>query len=106
MDSWAGIATLEWWANRSTCLGTFGARATIRVTAADWMSAAVLDPPLSDDDREVFGLLMDLDPVFTLRFEEGSTLLVNVVDGHEEGLALTAYEAEAGQRVGSRQVWQ
>ncbi len=95
MDSWEGTATLAWWANESTCLGTFGARVSVRVTGTDWASDVVLDPPLSEDDREVFGFLMDLDPVFTLRFDERSTLLVNVVSGDNECLALTVFEAEA-----------
>ncbi|MET9604139.1 hypothetical protein ABZZ17_03625 [Streptomyces sp. NPDC006512] len=95
MDVWEGTAVLEWWANRSTCLGAFGLR--IRVSASDalWACDAVLDPPLSEDDQEVFDFLMDLDPVFTLRFDEASSLTVHVVAGEDAALALTAYEPEA-----------
>ncbi|MYX37478.1 MULTISPECIES: hypothetical protein [unclassified Streptomyces] len=105
MDSWEGSATLEWWANPSTCLGAFGVRVSVRVTGAEWTSDAVIDPPLTEDDQELFGFLMDLDPVFTLRFDARGTLMVNVVAGDGTGLILTAYEAKAAQPLGSRQVW-
>ncbi|WAL70492.1 hypothetical protein OU787_02650 [Kitasatospora sp. YST-16] len=50
----------------------------IRVANGNWACDAMLDPEcLSDDHREVFERLMDLDPVFTLRFHEGSEILVN-----------------------------
>ncbi|MBV8933049.1 MAG: hypothetical protein JOZ47_16340 [Kutzneria sp.] len=89
MESYQGLATLEWWANRSTCLGRFD----IRATGSDWTCHAKLDVPPPENNREVFDFLMELDPVFVLRFYEESTLLVNVVRTAESGrLALTAYE--------------
>jgi hypothetical protein len=107
MDGYEGPAMLEWWANRSTCLGALGVRVTVRVTGNDWTCDAVFDPPLSAEDREGFDFLMELDPLFTLRFDEGSTLLVDVVAaGDERRLALTAYRAETAESAGSRRVQQ
>ncbi|SEK55920.1 hypothetical protein [Streptacidiphilus jiangxiensis] len=94
MGSYQGGATLEWWANRSTCLGEFDVLVSVRVADGNWACDAELGPGcLPDEHREVFDLLMDLDPIFTLRFDEGSEILVNVLRaGDGEHLALTAYE--------------
>jgi hypothetical protein len=97
MDCYEGPATLEWWANRPTCLGRLGVRVAVRVTGNDWTCEAILEPSLSEDDRESFGFLMKLDPLFTLRFDEESTLLVDVAAGDDGRLALSAYGAEAGE---------
>ncbi|MFJ8212156.1 hypothetical protein [Streptomyces sp. NPDC096033] len=93
MDSYQGAATLEWWASKSTCLGAFDVQVSVSVADDDWVCDATLGPErLSDDHREVFDLLMDLDPVFTLRFDETNEILVNVVRvADSEHLALTAY---------------
>ncbi|MFF2846606.1 hypothetical protein ACFVT5_09760 [Streptomyces sp. NPDC058001] len=107
MDSYEGTATLEWWANRSTCLGRLGVRVAVRVTGDDWTCDANLAPALSAEDRERFDFLMRLDPVFTLRFDDGSTLLVNAVAAVDDGrLVLTAYQAEAPDSAASRRVRQ
>ena len=104
MDSYEGTARLEWWANRSTCWGRLGVRVTVRVTGNDWTCDAILEPPLSAEDRENFDVLMKLDPLFTLRFDEGNILLVNVVAAGEDGqLVLTADETEAAEPAGSGQ---
>jgi hypothetical protein len=96
---------LEWRANRSTCLGRLGVRVTVRVTGNDWTCDAILDPPLSAEDQEGFDLLMELDPLFTLCFDEGSTFQVNVVAAGDDGrLILTACQAEAAESAGSRHV--
>ncbi|MDI2125653.1 hypothetical protein [Yinghuangia seranimata] len=94
MDSYRGPATLEWWADGSACLGEFDVQVAIRVAGGDWACDASLGPErLPDDHREVFDLLTVLDPVFTLRFDERSEILVNVLRAqHGEHLALTAYE--------------
>lgn len=65
----------------------------VRVAGDDWACDTWLGPErLPDDHREVFVLLAELDPVFTLRFDEGGEILVNVSVGDGECLALTAYE--------------
>ncbi|MEZ0091781.1 hypothetical protein [Streptacidiphilus sp. EB129] len=94
MDSYQGAATLEWWADGSTCLGEFDVQVSVCVADGNWACEAELGPErLSDGHREVFDLLMDLDPVFTLRFDEGTEILVNVLRaGDGQRLALTVYE--------------
>ncbi|MEU4097038.1 hypothetical protein [Streptomyces sp. NPDC026673] len=94
MDGYEGAATLEWWANGSTCLGRIGVRVEIGVVGSAWTCEARFDGPLSADEREAFGFLMDLDPVVTLRFDEGSALLADVVEADPAGcLVLTAHES-------------
>ncbi|MFD5149290.1 hypothetical protein [Streptomyces sp. NPDC058401] len=95
MDTYQGCARLEWWANRSMSLGGFDVRVTARATGSDWTCEAILEGPLSADDQEVFDFLMQADPVFTLHFDEGSEILVNVamaMAGDGGRLALTVYE--------------
>ncbi|MGW3247513.1 hypothetical protein [Streptomyces sp. NPDC001070] len=78
-------------------------RVTVRVTGNDWTCDAIFDPPLSSEDREGFAFLVALDPLFILRFDEGSTLLVDAVAaGDGRRLVLTAYQAEAAESAGSR----
>ncbi|MGX1914132.1 hypothetical protein ACWIID_35645 [Streptomyces phaeochromogenes] len=105
MDSYEGTATLEWWANRSTCLGRLHVRVAVRAAGDDWTCEATLEPPLAAEDRESFDFLMQLDPHFTLRFDDASALLVNVVEAGVEGrLSLTAAEADTAEPTGTRHV--
>lgn len=107
MDSYEGTATLEWWANRSTSLGRVGVRVAVRAVGEDWTCEATFEPPLIEQDRESFDFLMKLDPLFALRFDEESMLLVNVVAAEDDGrLVLSAYQAEAAESASSRQVQQ
>lgn len=107
MDSYEGTATLEWWANRSTCLGRFGVRVVVRITGNDWTCDAISEPPLSAEDQESFDFLMELDPLFTLHLDEESMPLVKVVAAGADGrLFLTAYQAGSQEPSGSRQVQQ
>ncbi|MEU4095933.1 hypothetical protein [Streptomyces sp. NPDC026673] len=94
MDSYQGAATLEWWANEWMCLGEFDVQVADCVAEGNWDCDAELGPErLSDDHREVFDLLMNLDPVFTLRFDEGSEIVVDVSRaGDGQRLALTVHE--------------
>ncbi|MFF7678475.1 hypothetical protein [Actinacidiphila glaucinigra] len=104
MDSYVGAATLEWWANRSTRLGWFDVRVEVGVTDSVWNCSATLADPLHGDRKEVFDFLMALDPVFTLRFDARSSLLVDVAPaGNGARLVLTAYEAE--ESAGSGLLW-
>ncbi|WP_328493058.1 hypothetical protein OHS59_10165 [Streptomyces sp. NBC_00414] len=100
MDSYEGIATLEWWANRSTCLRRAGVRVEVRVVGGDWTCDAILDPPLPPEDRESFAFLIQLDPFFTPRFDEESALPVRVVAAGEDGrLVLTGARADTASAV-------
>ncbi|MFC4516357.1 hypothetical protein [Streptomyces ehimensis] len=93
MDTYEGLARLEWWVNRSTSLGGFDVHVTARATSSGWTCDAVFPGPLPEDHREAFDLLMQADPIFTLHFDEGSEILVHVASVRDGGhLALTAYE--------------
>ncbi|MEU9131512.1 hypothetical protein AB0D08_25965 [Kitasatospora sp. NPDC048540] len=90
MDTYHGTGTLEWWANRSTCLGGYEVDLDIRVDEGGWTCAAALPAALTEDEREGFAFLMALDPVFTLRLEDGSSILVDVeADGDARRLGLS-----------------
>ncbi|MGW1411251.1 hypothetical protein [Streptomyces sp. NPDC002403] len=105
MDSYEGTATLEWWANRSTCLSRLGVRVAVRFAGNRWTCDASLAPLPSVEHWESFILLMQVDPHFTLCFDEESTLLVRVVEAEVEGqLVLTAAQADTVERAGSRKV--
>ncbi|MEU1784173.1 hypothetical protein ABZ545_32560 [Streptomyces abikoensis] len=93
MDTHEGLARLEWWVNHSTSLGGFDVRVMACATSGSWTYDAVLDGPLPEEHQEVFDLLMQADPVFTLHFDEGSEIVVHVASvGDGSRLALTAYE--------------
>ncbi|WP_435131484.1 hypothetical protein [Actinacidiphila sp. bgisy144] len=104
-DHHEGTATIEWWANSSTCLARLGVYVTIRA-AHEWTCEARFTPALSPEDQEGFDFLMELDPLFTLRFDEGGTLLVDVVAVPDDSgrLSLTAHEPANDRPAGSRRV--
>ncbi|MFH8624087.1 hypothetical protein ACH4A8_19665 [Streptomyces vietnamensis] len=105
MDSYEGTATLEWWADRSTCLGRLRGRIAVCTAGDNWTCEATLESPLAAEDREGFDFLMQLDPHFTLRFDDASTLLVNVGEAGVEGrLILTAAETDTAEPTGTRHV--
>ncbi|MFB9388623.1 hypothetical protein ACFPM3_05050 [Streptomyces coeruleoprunus] len=71
----AGTASLEWWANHSTCLGLFPVRV---VECGAGIRDAYPSPALGDEEAEGLRFLVDLSPHFTLRFDDGSTIEVEV----------------------------
>ena len=94
MDSYDSTATLEWWANPATCLGSFRVTLTVSVVSGDWKGVAMLDSPRPEADGEGFEFLMRLDPVFTLSFPDDSTTLVNVIaEGASGCLILSAFDS-------------
>jgi hypothetical protein len=92
MDHYEGPARLEWWANRSTCLGSAEVALSVSVDANAWHASAIFARPLSGEDREGWSFLMDLDPYFTLRLleDDDSTIDVWVVDESDGQLTLAA----------------
>lgn len=105
MDTYEGTATLEWWANRSTCLGRLRVSVAVCAAGVSWTCEATLESPLAAEDREGFDFLMQLDPHFTLRFDDASTLLVNVVEAEVEGrLSLTTAGTNTAEPTGIRRV--
>ncbi|MGW6209823.1 hypothetical protein ACWF9B_40035 [Streptomyces sp. NPDC055089] len=99
MDSYEGRATLEWWANPSTCLSSLPVRVAARSVGRNWACEATPEPPLTAEDRESFRFLRQCDPHFTLGLHHhASVLLVNVVETGAEGrLILTAAETDAAE---------
>lgn len=76
MDRNEGSAHLAWWANRSTCLAQIPVRVTAAPDGDGWN--AVVSPPLEHDAHEALQLLLDSDPVFTLRTADGFVTTVTV----------------------------
>ncbi|WP_254645001.1 hypothetical protein [Streptomyces sp. BV286] len=67
------------------------------------MSEATFESTLAAEHRESLDFLMQLDPHFTLRFDDASTLLVKVVETGVGGrLIFTAAEADAAEPTGTR----
>jgi len=77
MDRFEGRCWLDWWANSSTLLGSAEVAAVITASDGGWEAHARLASD-TDEERNAFAFLCDLDPVFTLRFEDGSTVPVTV----------------------------
>lgn len=99
MDRFEGRCWLDWWANTTTLMETFDVAVTITENGAGWDAQGDL---ISRDDavREGFAFLCDLDPVFELRFEDGSTVGVNVEPtGAPTRFALTEYTGPGWRRV-------
>ncbi|MFG3114181.1 hypothetical protein ACGF4C_07275 [Streptomyces sp. NPDC048197] len=69
MDRYEGRAQLAWWANRSTCLAQFPVRVAAAPDGDGW--TAVVSPPLEHDAHEALQLLLESDPVCTLRTSDG-----------------------------------
>jgi hypothetical protein len=75
----------------------------VAAAGSDWTAQGRLIIE-DDDDRDGFVFLCELDPVFTLRFDDGSTVLVTVHDMQERGrrFRLTEYggpEWSVGHRI-------
>jgi hypothetical protein len=73
MDRFEGRCWLDWWANTSTNFGGIEVSVVITPTKTGWDAHGQL---ISDDERETLAFLGDVDPVFTLRFQDGSTTQV------------------------------
>lgn len=76
MDHFEGRCWLDWWVNSSTA---FSVEMDVVITASDtgWQAHGHLTSD-TDEERDGFVLLCELDPVFTLRFQDGSTIDVTV----------------------------
>ncbi|MGC4792264.1 hypothetical protein ACLQ22_31150 [Micromonospora sp. DT178] len=77
MDRFEGRCWLDWWANSSTLFDSVEVTAVITASDAGWEAYGRLVND-SNEDRDDFAFLCDLDPVFTLRFEDASTIDVTV----------------------------
>lgn len=91
MDRFEGRCHLDWWANPITCLASVEITLAVAVTDMGWTAEGRLTSD-NDDGRAGFALLLDLDPVFTLRFDDESTIDVTVHPGAEgDRFTLTEY---------------
>lgn len=97
MDRFEGRCWLDWWANSTLNLGGSEVQVVITPTGTGWDAHGQLIHD-EDDEREGFAFLCDLDPVFTLRFHDDSTVPVTVTptDDHRR-FTLTEYTGPAGR---------
>lgn len=96
------LVKLEWWANRSTCLGSFAAHIEIHERVSDLSATGRLAVEALNDPNTLKGwcLLCSIDPVFRLVFEDGSDFEVQVDPGAETGaFELTEYTAGPTRKV-------
>jgi hypothetical protein len=95
MDGFQGPCWLDWWANSVTLLASVEVTVVIAPTPGGWDAHGHLISD-SDEDRDGFAFLCQLDPVFLLRFEDGSTVSVTVDLVDETGrFTLTEYTGPA-----------
>ncbi|WBB71992.1 hypothetical protein O7602_19900 [Micromonospora sp. WMMD1128] len=94
MDHFEGRCWLAWWANSSTLLDCVEVAVVVAAVTGGWDADGSLVSE-SDEDREAFASLCEIDPVFTLRFEDESAVAVTVhpTDGHRR-FGLTEYTGE------------
>jgi hypothetical protein len=96
MDRFEGRCHLDWWANPITCLASVEITLAIAVTDMGWTAEGRLASD-NRDEREDFALLLDMDPVFTLRFADESTNEVTVHPGLKgDRFTLTEYTGSEG----------
>lgn len=92
MDMWADPARLEWWVNRSTCIGPVEIELTVTAGDAGWEAAGSYAASVSSEEREAASLLMPVLPYPTLVLagEDDAWIEVNVEQAEDGRLILTA----------------
>jgi hypothetical protein len=96
MDRFEGRCWLEWQANSSTIIGDFEISVVITPTGSGWDARGEL--LASDDERELFTFLGHMDPVFTLRFQDSSTVQVTLTPTGDRRFTLTEYAGSASRQ--------
>jgi hypothetical protein len=96
MDRFEGRCWLDWWANRSTKFGDIEVSVVITPVAKGWDAYGEL---VNDDERRALTFLCDLDPVFTLRFQDSSTIQVALTPTSDSRFTLTEYTGPANRQV-------
>ena len=64
---------LEWWANSATLLGCPEVAVVVTASGSELVGHGRMVSE-DDDDREGFVFLCEMDPVFTMRFDDGQAL--------------------------------
>jgi hypothetical protein len=100
MDRFEGRCWLDWQANSSTIFGGFEVSVVITTAESGWNARGQL--LASDDERKVFTFLRDMDPVFTLRFQDGSTIQVTLTPAGDRQFTLAEYTGPADRQAGHR----
>ena len=100
MDRFEGRCWLDWQANSSIIIGDFEISVVITATESGWDARGEL--LASDDECELFTFLGDIDPVFTLRFQDGSTVQVTLTPAGDRRFTLTEYTGPASRQAGHR----
>jgi hypothetical protein len=98
MDRFEGRCWLDWRANSSTTFGGFEISVVITPTGSGWDARGEL--LASDDERELFTFLCDMDPVFTLRFHDSSTVQVTLTPTGDRRCTLSEQTGPASRQVG------
>src|SRR5262245_10976128 len=102
VDRFEGRCWLDWWVNSSTLLGTAEVNTVITASDTGWDASGHL---ISDDEeqRDGFAFLCALDPVFTLRFPDTSTIavVVHLADDHHR-FTLTEYTGPVQRQIDRR----
>ncbi|MBK3541609.1 hypothetical protein [Streptomyces sp. MBT60] len=99
MDRFVGQSRLEWWANRSTCLGTYDIAITVTVDAdGEWRATGRQATALDASERESWDFLLEMDPHFSLAFpeEDCGGITVRVVEADDGTLTLVKAPAWGG----------
>jgi hypothetical protein len=64
-------ARLQWWANDVICVADVPVEVLIAIDGGDWVSRATV---LRPHDRSLLEEMAAVDPLFTLRFDDGGTM--------------------------------
>lgn len=96
MDGLECRCWLDWWANPITVLASAETQITITRSGNAWSARGQLT---NDEDREGFDFLCNLDPVFSLRFQDGSTITVSVHPLDNDQFDLTEYAGPTQRKI-------
>lgn len=88
VDRYEGRCWLDWWANPSTNLAGTAVSVAITSASTGWDARARLIDPAA---RSGLAFLVEIDPVFLLRFSDAGAIPVTVDLTHADHVTLTEY---------------
>lgn len=99
VDRFEGHCHLDWWANSATCLASVAVSVVITVAKNGWAAEGRL-VGASDEERKGFAFLCDVDPVFSLRFDDETEVVVTVHrGGGGDNFTLTEYTGTVSRSI-------